>query len=291
MTLSHQLLALLFVAFLNSVTSAQEGPTFADGQDPKPEGKEWQPVELLTDEFEGESLDMSKWQTDPLANGWPWPGRPPALFDPRSVTVDAGKLRVTVGKLEKPVEVKGETFTHRGGIIRSLKEGRPGWYFECKMKANQTVMSSTFWLITKHGGEKRLELDIQECVGRLTEKTDSWAKNWDQTFHSNAISHVKNRDPIRVQLPKQMKLKTKNWERYYVYGAWWKSEHEIRFYLDGKYMYSIEPKVAWDLPGHMQLAVETYDWNPLPDDGGLVEKGDWLQRTTLFEWVRTWELK
>jgi hypothetical protein len=75
-----------------------------------------------------------------------------------------------------------------------------------------------------------------------------------------------------------------------VYGAWWKSPEEIRFYLDGKYAYSIHPKVAWDVPAYIQMAIETYDWNPLPEDGGLVESGTWEQRTTQYEWVRTWKL-
>ena len=34
------------------------------------------------------------------------------------------------------------------------------------MKANRTEMSSTFWLITPLGVSPRLELDIQECVGK-----------------------------------------------------------------------------------------------------------------------------
>jgi len=40
----------------------------------------------------------------------------------------------------------------------------------------------------------------------------------------------------------------------------------------------------------IQMAVEIYDWNPVPEDGGLVETGTWEQRTTQYDWVRTWEL-
>ncbi|MBM3878222.1 MAG: hypothetical protein FJ387_00625 [Verrucomicrobia bacterium] len=115
------------------VGSAQ--PTFLQGEDPKPAGIVWRPVALLSDEFDGETLDRAKWQTDPTANGWGWYGRAPGLF--------------------------------------------------------------------------RAE--------------------------------------------------------------------------------NVEPKVAWDAPSFIHMAIETYDWNPIPDDGGLVDTGTWDQRTTRYDWVRTWE--
>lgn len=269
---------------------AADQPFFLKGQDPAPDGQAWEPIEQLSDEFEGDALDRTKWQDEPVGNGWNWVGRPPGLFKASNVTVKDGRMRVTVGKLEKPVVMKGKTFTHQGAIVRSLHPGRLGWYFECRMKANQTAMSSTFWLMTRGHSKKKLELDIQECVGRTTEKTESWAKRWDQIFHSNAIHRRNRHNPEKVQLQAQMKTPTRNHERFYVYGAWWKSPEEIRFYLDGRYAYSIHPKVAWDVPAHIQMAIETYDWNPLPDDGGLVASGTWEQRTTQYEWVRTWKL-
>ncbi len=48
----------------------------------------------------------------------------------------------------------------------------PWMHFECRMKANKTVMSSTFWLMTKKDTTKKLELEIQECVDRTTDKTE-----------------------------------------------------------------------------------------------------------------------
>lgn len=262
-------------------------PTFVPGEDPRPAGKVWRPVAALSDEFEGDALDATKWQSEPVGNGWGWYGRAPGLFRASNVAVRDGKMHVTVSRLDKPVVRDGKTFTHQGAIVRSVHPGRVGWYFECRMKANATVMSSTFWLITKKGSEKKLELDIQECVGLTTELTEPWAKNWDRIFHSNLIDWSK---PEKVQLQKSVPTETKNCERYYIYGAWWKSPEEVRFYLDGKYTYSIRPKIAWDVPSFIQMAVETYDWNPVPADGGLVETGTPEQRTTRYDWVRVWEL-
>jgi len=280
---------MLITVLLGGASFAHAQPFFVAGKDPKPPAKVWKKVSSMSDEFDGRSLDTSKWRAEPVGNGWNWVGRPPALFKADNVTVASGKMRVTVGKLDEPVTVRGQTFTHQGAIVRSLNPGRVGWYFECRMKANSTVMSSTFWLMTKGNTRKKLELDIQECVGRTTDASAGWAKHWDRIFHSNAI-HRKNRfNPEKVQLQAQTRLQARNSERYFVYGAWWKSPDEIRFYLDGKYAYTIRPKVEWDVPAYIQMAIETYDWNPIPDDGGLVESGTWDQRTTQYDWVRVWK--
>lgn len=265
-------------------------PTFKKGNDPKPKGKKWVPVEYLSDEFDGTSPDLSKWQTEPVENGWGWYGRAPGLFRAENVRVEDGRLKVTVGILDKPVNRDGKTFRYQGGIVRAIQPGKVGMYFEAKMKANATVMSSTFWLMSRYDCYKKLETDIQECVGRTTELTDEWGKNWDQIFHSNAI-HRPTECVEKLQLQGSVKTPTKNHERFYIYAAWWKSPHEIQFFLDGEYQYSIQPKVEWDMPAFLHMAIETYDWNPVPTDGGLVKSGTREQRTTQYEWVRTWILQ
>ena len=187
-----------FLVVCAGVGMASAQPTFLPGEDPKPAGKVWKQVPLLSDEFDGAALDATKWQSEPVGNGWSWYGRAPGLFRAENVKLKDGKMCVTVSKLDAPVVRGGKTFTHQGAIVRSLHPGQPGWYFECRMKANATVMSSTFWLITKpSGGRGGLELDIQECIGLVTEKTEPWAKKWDRIFHSNLIHWTK---PEKVQL-------------------------------------------------------------------------------------------
>ncbi len=235
---------ILTLLVLASTSSAHAQPFFVHGEDPRPAGEVWVKVESMSDEFNEISLDASKWQSDPVGNGWGWDGRPPAVFKASNVVVQDGMMQVTVGKLDQPVMKGTKAFTHQGAIVRSLNPGQVGWYFECRMKANQTVMSSTFWLMTKNDTTKKLELDIQECVGRTTHKTEGWGRGWDQVFHSNAIHRTNRFNPEKVQLQAHLKTETKNCERFYVYGAWWKSPEEIQFYLDGKYAYSIRPEIA-----------------------------------------------
>ncbi len=283
-------LALLLSTVAASVCSAQ--PFFALGQvDPKPADKTWTAVENLSDEFDGAELDKSKWHGDPGVKGWGWLGRPPGLFKEDSIAIEDGKMSVTVGVLKEPVTIHGQEFKYHGGIIRSKNPGQVGDFFECRMKANHTEMSSTFWLITPHGVRPRLELDIQECVGKTTELTKPWGRNWNQIFHSNTIVHFPGAPEKKIQVQNSVKPETENWERYYVYAAWGKSPREIQFYLDGKLQYSLDPTVDWDKPAYIQMAIETYDWNPVPADGGLIASSPLEQRKTQYDWVRTWRLK
>ncbi len=284
-------LIILAMVLLSFLSHNDESPTFQDNEDPKPKHKTWVKVEYLSDEFEGHELDASKWQKEPVGNDWSWIGRPPGLFKASNVKVDDGKLQVTVGKLDAVVHINDKKFTHQGGIVRALKPGHVGWYFECRMKANKTVMSSTFWLMSKYHCEKKEELDIQECVGRTTALTKDWAKDWNHIFHSNTIHRKTDCHPESERDQDFVLLEEENHERYYIYGAWWKSPTEILCYLDGKFMYKLDPTVEWDTPAFIHMAIETYDWNPIPKDGGLVTRGTLEDRTTKYDWVRTWKLE
>ncbi|MEM9341067.1 MAG: glycosyl hydrolase [Bacteroidota bacterium] len=265
-------------------------PTFDPKDNPTPSGKKWEKVDALSDEFEGNTIDQKKWQLQPTENGWNWIGRAPGLFKAENVKVEDGQMKVTVGILDETQIIRKDTFMYQGAIVRSFQSGGPGYYYECRMKANATEMSSTFWLMSRHDCHKKQELDIQECVGVTSELTSDWASEWDQIFHSNVI-HRPTECVEKTQLQKSIKPDAKNHERFYVYGCWWKSPEEILFFLDGKYTYTIHPKMPWDQPAWIQIAIETYDWNPVPEDGGMVKKGNLEERTTAYDWIRVWELR
>ncbi|GIZ09531.1 hypothetical protein FUMI01_22580 [Flavobacterium sp. UMI-01] len=92
------------------------------------------------------------------------------------------------------------------------------------MQANKTIMSSTFGIFFKQncntGPLRKLELDIQECVGRVHSKTESWAKNWDQIYASNTWRHKQNCDvATSLQSPAKTILTEKNSSSFFVYGC------------------------------------------------------------------------
>ncbi|MEM1013527.1 MAG: glycosyl hydrolase [Planctomycetota bacterium] len=275
-----------------SGAAGAEGPTLVGDEGMEDMPASWSLVEELSDEFKGDAINLDKWQIEPRANGWVWEGRAPGLFRPENVSVGDGSMNVVVGKLDEPVvRGDGREYLYEGAIVRSIEAGHPGWYYEARVKANATEMSTTFWLMTpnKPGLRKKLELDIQECVGQTSELTEKWGRDWDGIFHSNVIHRVNEYNPEKVQQQNMVYTETKNHERFYVYAAWWKSPEELRFYLDGKYVYSIVPSIEWDVPSYLQMAIETYDWNPVPDDGGKVASGTLEERTTRYDWIRVWK--
>ena len=155
-------------------------------------------------------------------------------------------------------------------------------------------MSSTFCLINTRGegsgcDQRTTELDIQECVGQVT-TTAAWAQNFDNAMNSN--THSRNTTCSETPTGSQgSKASTdqKVWNTYHVYGAWWKSPSEIEFYLDGEKVNTVTPAADFDLPMYLRLVTETYNWNPVPDDGGM--NGSAEDRTTYYDWVRVWSLE
>lgn len=264
----------------------KETPFFNVDQDPLTDGRTWEKVDFLSDEFEDENLDSEKWASRVST----WVGRAPAIFKDEAISVANGDLRITNYLLEEEEIVNGNTYTHGGGLIRSIQTATVGMYFECRMKANKTFMSSTFWLInTRNEGagcdRRTTELDIQECVGEVT--TDaSWAQGFDKEMHSN--THSRNAEcEETIEGSKGNHASTELvYNDYHIYAAWWKSPTEILFFLDGAYLETVTPVEKFDLPMYMRLVTETYDWNPVPQNGGMT--GSEEERTTSYDWVRTW---
>jgi len=249
------------------------------------QGYRWVLNQELSDEFDGSTLDLVKWKnTDPTK----WIGRVPGLFMAEAVSVSNGKMCMTTDKLSAPQVINGNTFTHQGGHVISQKRVKPGSFIECKMKANKTFMSSTFWLInysneTTGCDRRTTELDIQECIGYPDSKT--------QTQRMGSNTHSRNVPAECTQVASgsrgnNVTTPTKCYSDYYTYAAWWKSPTEILFYLNGVYQYTVTPYADFNLEMYIKLVCETYDWSPVPADGGMT--GTWDERTTFYDWVRTY---
>ncbi|KAA1261116.1 Beta-porphyranase B precursor [Rubripirellula obstinata] len=278
-------IALLVLCHCNECAAQPEPPT----------GKNWQLVPELSDEFDGDSLDTKKWSADP--EGHPaldWIGRPPGLFLERAVRLRDGMMEILVGKLPKPVVSnkykEPATYLYHGGIVRAVVPTSVGHYYECRMKMNKTEMGGGFWIMSRGTPGKKHEIDITESVGHLSEKSQAWAKHWDAIMHSNAIRRTTPLNPEAEQHQNAKHLEEKNSDRFFRYACWWESPKELKFYLDGEYVYSIEPPVDFDQEMFLQLSIECYDWNPIPDDGGLVVSATVQDRTTLIDYVRTYKL-
>lgn len=279
-----------FNVIITKDTSDGSTPYFIDNN-PTPIDKKWSKIENLSDEFNTNTFDESKWQN---TNPNRWIGREPGIFKKNTVTQGDGNLKLTAYKLDAPEVVGNNTYTHAGSNITSYTYAEVGYYTEARIKSSKTFMSTTFWLINERnaaeGCDKRTtELDIQECVGQVT-GTASWTQDKDATMNSN--THSRNTSCASTNVGSAgngVSVGGKTWENYHIYSCWWKSATEIIFYLDGKEVYTITPKANFSLPMQLRMVVETYDWNPVPSDGGMT--GSFEDRTAYYDWVRTWKLE
>jgi len=258
-----------------------------------PRGKKWRKVGLLSDEFGNNKLDSAKWlNTDPNR----YLGKQPTLFVKDAVSEKNGRLRLTSRKFPKPRKVRNTTWTHAGANIYSKHAARVGDYVETSMKAQKTFMSSSFWLINIKGDGKgcdrrTTELDIQETIGIATSNR-SWVKNVPRQIASTTHSRSRTckSTPVGSRGKKATIKGGKASNGFHTYGAWWKGPKEIRFYLDNKYIYTINPVAKFNLPMYLRMSSTSYSWNqPSANRDGM--KGSFSARTTFYEWVRTWRLQ
>ncbi|WP_298314548.1 family 16 glycosylhydrolase [uncultured Aquimarina sp.] len=250
-----------------------------------PNGKKWEKIESMSDEFNGSSLNGSKW----AVNDPQWEGRRPARFETFSVSVGGGDLKISASK-------KSNAFggwTHNGGLVRSKTRQKFG-YYETRMKANKTFMSSTFWLINKRneftGCNARVtELDVTENVGANT-GGKPWINQNMRTLNANTHSRNTscNSTPTGIRGNKA-EIGEFAYQGYHTYGVWWKNEKELLFYLDGKFVFQITPAADFSLPMYLRMVVETYDWNP-PKAGQDGMNDSQANRTTYYDWVRSYRL-
>jgi len=277
--------AILFVLSLSCVQA------FAQ---PAVPGKVWEKVNELSDEFNGTQIDESKWNITPDGHSeLNWAGRKPAMFRKESFSIGNGYLGIEAGKLPEPVTLssggKPDVYKYYGGILRSNITTSIGHYYECRMKMNKTEMGGGFWLCHEGTCGDKTEIDITESVGHLTEQTHEWAYDWDQIMHSNAIHRKTSCNPEKRDQQK-MTPPTKNSERFYTYGFYWKSATELMFYLDGEYVYTLTPPIPFDNDLFLQFSIEAYDWNPIPEDGGRVANAGKEDRTTLIDYIHVYKL-
>lgn len=282
---------------------------------PEPEaGKRWVINNAYSDEFNGNSLDTRKWRDHHRS----WKGRPPAMFDPSTVSVKNGNMQIK----NKMMETPNEKFSIAGGAVQSLKPTAYHGYYEAKFKASRINMSTTFWLSNdsvplkgkNHKGEdcKRdkwgMELDIAEAIGGIVDKP--WAKSFrtKQQYNTHIWYRGCEKKPIKVgfsrgtnqaegdgsaainnTLPNGKEV----WEGYNTYAAWWKNENEVNFYLNDQLSgkVTLDTKLLekpYNRPMQMQMVTETYEWGtPYPTPQEL---GNDSINTSYYDWVRSYYL-
>ena len=264
-----------------------------------PIGKRWVMNPDFSDEFNGTELDANKWfDYHPT-----WIGRAPGLFMRSQVSVSDGYLKLTGEKMEKDTIVhaygKDITFNIKGAAVVSKKSVYLG-YYECRVKAAATTMSTTFWFSGKGGvgpngcDSYSQEWDIQECIGREGDFDGSYFASG---MHSNAHYWYNDCNKERFDYrAEQVRFEDNEVAsaNFHVYGGWWKDETSASYYYDNeepkhqKFYDKITDK-PMDKPMFMRLVHETYPfpWISLPTDEELADPE---KSTVYYDWVRGYAL-
>lgn len=323
---------LLLILF--SGTKSESSPTFHQGEDPKTEGTHWVMVKPLSDEFEGKKLNRKKWTADPAyiwthpetgqVSNRGWYGSKRSLFVPEQATLTNGALHIEAMMFDKPrrsikdKQDKPATRKYGGAIVRAKQLVEPGCYMEAKIQASTTAMSCAFWLATRsapcqfYPQKERLELDILECVGRMTGTMDDdwprddWAikTHWDRIFHFNTWRHPTPECGFEgqwndalgkyrgVQKGGKINLGQPNAQGFHVYGCYWHADgKQIDYFLDGKKVKTVVPDIPFLSPMELKLSSNFYDWIKETDRADMGFNDSKIDRSSKFQWVRIWRLE
>ena len=248
-----------------------------------PPGFRWAQQNELTDEFEGTKLDTQKWY-DHNPN---WGGRPPGKFMPSSLSVKDGYLHVQC----KPLRPADGKFTIASGTIQSKEKALYG-YYECRMKASQLSTSSNFWFVSEQiklpEGTMNQELIVQFTMGKSTQHKDFMKSNAMVAFKPTGDRTVRE----KAKKTDRIKLNSSVADDFHTYGCWWVDANTLKFYVDGRYAYTIHPSTKFhehpfQYPLSINLICETFDWQPLPTDEELVDD---TKNTAMIDYVRSYRL-
>lgn len=218
---------------------------------------QWIYSERISDEFDGESIDTTKWYDyNPT-----WTGRQPSLFRPENVRVEDGKL-ILSGKREELRSAPEGYHTFSSAAVQSKHKVLYG-FFEIKFRPMKSALSSAFWLYTQDK-VKQEEIDIFEICGR--HDTDSV---YPRTYFATSHFILKEKS---TQISDNATYKIdKDWaDVTSVAGLEW-TRDSIKWYVDGKLIRS-RKNDFWHSPETVNFDSEAFPtWWGLPsetDNGG-----------------------
>jgi len=249
--------------------------------------------EQASDEFDGETLDRSKW------DDWveSFQGRRRGfLFSRDNVDVAKGELRLKARLLredEKTLDNLARGFdTYATAIVKSKKKTFYG-YYECRAKSMKAAVCNAFWLYDPLSDEPKKkyrpgdfseEIDIFEIFGKEGSKKSDCARAFYNTVHRLGTPYLEGRVLGSVEkLPEKSSRRKVDFDfadGYHTYGFLW-TEKEMKWYADGVEMFS-RPNDHFHRPMHVTFDCEImYDWVGEPD------KAD-LPQTFSVQYFRHW---
>ena len=226
------------------------------------------------DEFDGTTLDRSKW--DDYAPG----PRREAVNVPEAVTLDGkGHLVITTSRVEVPDPAHpGATKPeyHTGMITTRGKYETAYGYFEARIRFQREVGHwSAFWIQTPamsnpvgDPATAGVEIDIIEYL-----RNGDYPTKAQHTIHWDVRTPQQKRDFAAPVIPAIA-------EGFHTYGCEW-TPRELVFYVDGKETWRTSKAVPRRAE-YMILSLEVGKW---ADDIGKARLPD----SMVVDWVRVWK--
>jgi beta-glucanase (GH16 family) len=210
---------------------------------PPPDGK-WTPIPELTDDFQGTSLDTTKWYDhDPG-----WGGRPPSYFAPNNVTVNNG-LHLLARLQDPPESMKKWRFKNYSTACMVSKTPALYGYFECKARTMNINVDNAFWfytpLPTPPSNQHVEEMDVFEIDGGLNKKFNRTLFN---TLHVwKTPPDAAKKAPWATNV--NFRMPTIPSDGYHRYALEWHKD-VVRAYYDG-YLFAEYKNTGWYYPESM----------------------------------------
>lgn len=293
--------------WLIAVLVLMQASAFA-GPPPPQKGYRWVLVAEYSDEFNGTSLDKTKWRDS--FDGWK--GRSPAMFKPNTISVNGGNMIIR----NQPMAQDGD-YNIACGAVQSLNKTAHFGYYECKFKASRISMSTTFWMSNKKTpiiGATKLtedcandkwsqELDICESIGGTGNFSTKFQTQMNFNTHYRYVdcnsspekfySAGNNAVEGNGQTADAGLIGSESWEDFHTYGCYWKDSKNFDFYVDGKFAGAVVARTdvvdhPFSEPMGINMVTETYNWaKPYPTTAELTNDNI---NASYYDYIRSYKL-
>ena len=252
----------------------------------------WTVFEPMTDEFDTDTLNTSKWYNyNPN-----WKGRAPGLFQPGNVKLNNGTLELWA-TYNDPIYPPSDGYHNWStSTVTSVSMILYG-YVEIKAKLGSSKISSAFWFTSGIDGNWT-EIDVFEESGPINQTQNYYGQLHENT-HINTLNGIPNQEFPKLcnctpDEPNNMTIspcsQPYNYDisfhdfasDFHVFGMNW-TETRLITYLDGKTIRDIENS-CFKYPFYLLFDRETMpDWFGLPDPSQLPDQ------PYQIEYVRAWQ--
>lgn len=287
------LIAVLVTALLLGAMSAEARSNgdsrVAPATDPQ-NSEGWALVEAVSDEFEADRLDESKWLIQGRNGEYRsnFIGRAPSQFSTNNVRLESGMLKLQsrwdpgfdfspkIDYSDKKAE-NGRRYENITSAAVISKTQVLYGYFEIKCKAAPASVTSSFWMTGNQS-----ELDVFEFSGRPKQRhkvhleSELWSSIHDWSKPGGPTTWTD-----------RLQLGWKVADGFHVYALEWDSDY-LKFYADGELVREVSKQdvgeEGWviDKPVWVWVDSEVFPWHGIP------EKED-LPVDYEIEYLRVWQ--